>query len=92
MQDATYQTGCGRPSMATFEELKRKGNEHFKEGHFKLASEFYKALELSPSNHLVLSNRNTREEYSISLFMRFILRFLYSCIYILPVVPRFHGS
>ena len=45
--------------MATFEELKRKGNEHFKEGHFKLASEFYsKALELSPSNHLVLSNRS----------------------------------
>ena len=45
--------------MASFDELKRKGNELFKQGQFELALEFYsKALEISPSNHIALSNRS----------------------------------
>jgi len=45
--------------MANFDELKSKGNEFFKQGQFELALEFYsKALEISPSNHIALSNRS----------------------------------
>ena len=46
-------------TMANFDELKIKGNEFFKQGQFELALEFYsKALEISPSNHIALSNRS----------------------------------
>ena len=45
--------------MASFDELKSKGNECFKQGQFELALEFYsKALSVSPSNHIALSNRS----------------------------------
>ena len=45
--------------MASFDELKNKGNECFKQGQFEIALEFYtKALEISPSNHIALSNRS----------------------------------
>ena len=45
--------------MATFQELKTKGNEYFKSGQFQLAVESYsKALEVSPANHIALSNRS----------------------------------
>ena len=45
--------------MASFDELKSKGNECFKKGQFELALEFYaKALDVSPSNHVALSNRS----------------------------------
>lgn len=47
------------PTMASFDELKSKGNEFFKQGQFELALEFYsKALEISPFSHIALSNRS----------------------------------
>ena len=45
--------------METFADLKNKGNECFKKGEFEYALELYsKALDLSPSNHVALSNRS----------------------------------
>lgn len=45
--------------MASFDELKSNGNECFKNRQFELALEFYsKALDVSPSNHVILSNRS----------------------------------
>lgn len=58
--------------MANFDDLKSKGNEYFKQGHFELALEFYsKALEVLPSNHIALSNRSLTfyklEKYNLAL-------------------------
>jgi len=45
--------------MADFNALKSKGNDHFKNGQFELALECYsRALDVSPSDHVVLSNRS----------------------------------
>lgn len=58
----TQHLGAGLVDLCrqfTMEELKSKGNAHFKEGNFELASKFYtEALEISPSSHLLLSNRS----------------------------------
>ncbi len=43
--------------MASFEDLKGQGNECFKKGEYELALDFYrKALIISPSSHVALSN------------------------------------
>jgi len=45
--------------MTTFEELKDLGNKCYKKGEFELSLEFYsKALEISPDNHVIFSNKS----------------------------------
>ncbi len=58
--------------MATFDELKNKGNACFKEGQLDQAVELYsKALELSPTGYVALSNRSLAlyklEKYELAL-------------------------
>ena len=43
----------------SFEELKQRGNDSFKEGHFTAAIEWYnRALDVNPNSAIVLSNRS----------------------------------
>ena len=58
--------------MATFDELKNKGNACFKEGQLEQAIELYsKALELLPTGYIALSNRSLAfyklEKYELAL-------------------------
>lgn len=58
--------------MATFDELKNKGNACFKEGQLEQAIELYsKAIELLPTGYIALSNRSLAfyklEKYELAL-------------------------